>query len=88
MRWAKQDGRPYNVIEMDHTKFFDYKSTLDGRNWTKDIQGNSVQWTKIKELKVLAGEPNRLLYKYNLAEQDYKTIVTKTQTTRRGRTTK
>ncbi|CAD0199995.1 unnamed protein product [Chrysodeixis includens] len=27
-RWAKQEGKPYNVIEMKHTDFLNYKTLL------------------------------------------------------------
>lgn len=83
VRWAKQDGTPYNVIEMDHTNFSDYKSTLPGKNWTKNLNGEIVKWSKIKELKIIPSDPNKLLYKYNLADSEYMTITTKTNTRRR-----
>ncbi|XP_053614598.1 uncharacterized protein LOC128677637 [Plodia interpunctella] len=83
VRWAKQDGKPYNVVEMDHTKFLDYKSILASKNWAKNTNGEVVQWTKIKEVKVFPSDPNKLLYKYNLDESQYMTIVTRTNTRRR-----
>ncbi|KAL4703105.1 hypothetical protein ACJJTC_018142 [Scirpophaga incertulas] len=83
VRWAKEDGKPYTVVELNHTHFLDFKSTLSSKNWTKSLGGDIVQWTKIKEVKVLPSEPMKLHFKYNLDESQYKTIVTKTNTRRR-----
>ncbi|KAL4716988.1 hypothetical protein ACJJTC_001849 [Scirpophaga incertulas] len=70
-------------VELNHTHFLDFKSTLSSKNWTKSLGGDIVQWTKIKEVKVLPSEPMKLHFKYNLDESQYKTIVTKTNTRRR-----
>ncbi|KAL4706187.1 hypothetical protein ACJJTC_015055 [Scirpophaga incertulas] len=60
VRWAKEDGKPYTVVELNHTHFLDFKSTLSSKNWTKSLGGDIVQWTKIKEVKVLPSEPMKL----------------------------
>ncbi|KAL4705707.1 hypothetical protein ACJJTC_002138 [Scirpophaga incertulas] len=83
VRWAKEDGKPYTVVELNHTHFLDFKSTLSSKNGTKSLGGDIVQWTKIKEVKVLPSEPMKLHFKYNLDESQYKIIVTKTNTRRR-----
>ncbi|KAL4708107.1 hypothetical protein ACJJTC_009886 [Scirpophaga incertulas] len=53
VRWAKQGGKPYKVIEMTHSAFFEFRSLLTGRNWTKNIKGENVHFNKIKQVRVV-----------------------------------
>lgn len=85
VRWAKQDGKPYNVIEMKHTDFLNYKELLDGRNWSKNISGDVVKWNKIKEVRVCADNPFKIEYRYDLANSCAMTIAINTNTRRRQR---
>lgn len=43
VRWAEQDGNLYNVIEMDHSNLYDFKSTITSKKWSKNIRGDGVQ---------------------------------------------
>lgn len=85
VRWAKQDGKPYNVIEMKHTDFFDYKQLLTGRNWAKNINGAIVKWNKIKEVRISSQDPFKIEYRYDLADSNFMTIAITTNTRRRQR---
>ncbi|CAH2094046.1 unnamed protein product [Euphydryas editha] len=86
VRWAKQDGKPYNVIEMKHTDFYNFKHLLDGRNWSKNISGDVVKWNKIKEVRICAEDPFKIEYRYDLANSNAMTIAINTNTRRRQRT--
>ncbi|KAF9406799.1 hypothetical protein HW555_012938, partial [Spodoptera exigua] len=57
VRWAKKDGKPYNVIEMKHGDFYNYKDLLAGRNWSKNISGDVVKWNKVKEVRLICLQP-------------------------------
>ncbi|KAL4708557.1 hypothetical protein ACJJTC_014165 [Scirpophaga incertulas] len=83
VRWAKQDGKPYNVIEMTHSDFFEFRSLLTGRNWTKNIKGENVHWNKIKQVRVCAGDPFKIDYRYDLCHNSFDTIAVNTNTRRR-----
>lgn len=85
VRWAKQDGKPYNVVEMKHTDFFNFKELLNGRNWAKNINGDIVHWTKIKEVRVCAEDPFKIEYRYDLSNCNIMTIAVNTNTRRRQR---
>lgn len=80
VRWAKQDGKPYIVEEMD-THFYNFKSLLQG-NWNKSDNGDKVQWNKIKEVLVKSENPHKLYYKYDMASNDYYVLSVKKNTRR------
>ncbi|KAH9636251.1 hypothetical protein HF086_009447 [Spodoptera exigua] len=81
VRWAKQDGKPYIVEEMQYTNFSNFKLLLQG-NWIKSDNGDKVQWNKIKEVFVKSENPNKLYYKYDMASNDYNVLSVKKNTRR------
>lgn len=85
-RWATQDGKPYNVVEMKHHDFHNFKELLEGRNWSKNINRDTVHWNKIKEVRVCAEDPFKINYRYDLGNNDFLTIAINTNTRRRQKT--
>jgi hypothetical protein len=64
MRAAKKSGQAYRVHEMDTSSFFDFKQFVAATNWSKNCNGNSVNWLKVKAVKVERESPNILHYQY------------------------
>lgn len=87
VRWAKINGDPYEVIEMDHLIFFDFKSQINCRfnNWSVNIQGNKINWTKIKKVSVYSNDPNKLYYRLDInVSSDQLWMITNKNTRQRG----
>lgn len=80
VRWAKTDGEPYLVREMNGEEFYDIKSILCNKNWTKNSLNEKINWTKIREVKVNANQFDRIEYKYDLNENAKTIFVMRTGT--------
>ncbi|KAL4720988.1 hypothetical protein ACJJTC_014342 [Scirpophaga incertulas] len=61
IRWCKQDGKPYQVIEMQNEMFIDFKNFLSGPNWTVNTNGEKMFWSQIRQLLILPNEIMRLI---------------------------
>lgn len=85
IRWAKTSGEAYRVKEMALTDIFNYRPLLDGKNWTKNDDGEKVVWSKVKEVHITKNNYNVIKYKYELGAE-YKTITT-LKKSRRGKKT-
>ncbi|CAH0682478.1 unnamed protein product [Chilo suppressalis] len=85
IRWAKTTGEAYRVKEMALTDIFNYRSLLNGKNWTKNDDGEKVVWSKIKEVHITKENYNVIKYKYDLNEE-YDTMTT-LKKSRRGKKT-
>lgn len=69
IRWAKVTGAPYNVIDVSQNMVFDFKKMQGCTcfNWTKNVEGQKVPWSKIKQVRVSKHEPYILFYKLDLS---------------------
>lgn len=75
IRWAKQDGNPYIVKEMGTSDFFDFKTLLSGCNWKMNTDRERVFWSQIRQLEILPDESNKIDYKTNFCDHEFKTII-------------
>lgn len=77
IRWAKQTGEAYNVVEVTQDMIFDFKQMQNSSlyNWTKSECGDQVKWSKIKCVMVDYNTPFCLKYKYDLAEEATEYII-------------
>lgn len=86
VRWAKSSGEPYVVRNMSQENFFDFKSHVVDKAWSKNIEGHKVAWNNIREVMVNKSIPNQLLYKYDLNDANYGTVVVRSNTRRTNTT--
>ncbi|CAG4936711.1 unnamed protein product [Colias eurytheme] len=75
IRWAKQDDKPYNVVEMQTSEFIDFKKLLSGPNWVTNVKGDRVFWSQIRQLQVLPNETDRIYYKTDFCSHEYDSII-------------
>ncbi|KAJ4932480.1 hypothetical protein JOQ06_010901 [Pogonophryne albipinna] len=70
VRMARRN-RPYKVIELWHSDFLDFKSFSQHtvRNRTKDTEGQTVRWQKMKWLRHTKEYPKGIQFKYELSNQ-------------------
>ena len=84
---AKVTGRRYIVNEM--SDFFDFKSLALSNdlklNWERNVDGEKVKWSKIKEIEVSREDQNSLFYKYSHGDDEpEKKLVVMANCPRRG----
>lgn len=79
--WAKTTDKPYQVRDVTQEDVFDFKELLGNKNWTKNSTGQSVAWSKIRE--VVIEDSNNIFYKYSL-DDDAMTLVIGKKTRNRG----
>ena len=67
---AKVQGDPYTVLPLTHESFFDFKALARQtmQNTTKNTKKQTVQWLKIKCLRVTKDDRGNVHYKYRQAE--------------------
>lgn len=82
VRWAKSTENPYDIQNMTQNQFFDLKPHVNDKIWCKNTDGVKVSWNSVKEVFVDKSEPNKLLYKYNLTDVYYKTVLISSNTRR------
>ncbi|KAL4716554.1 hypothetical protein ACJJTC_010218 [Scirpophaga incertulas] len=82
VRWAKTTGVPYDVQNITQNKIFELKTHVNNRIWCKNTDGVKVSWNSVKEVFVDKSEPNKLLYKCDLRDIDYKTVLISSNTRR------
>lgn len=63
---------------------FDFKELLKNKNWTKDVANQKMSWNKIRE--VFVEESHKILYKYNL-DDDQNTLIIRKETRNRSEIT-
>lgn len=69
---AKVQGKKYNVKEMTQSDFFNFKLLVEeANNWERDVAGNKVSWSKIKQIAADPNYPGKLKFKYNFDEEEY-----------------
>ncbi|KAF3837648.1 hypothetical protein F7725_009416, partial [Dissostichus mawsoni] len=83
VRMARRN-RPYKVIELGHSDFLDFKSFSQHtvRNRTKDTEGQTVRWQKIKWLRYTKEDPKGIQFKYSLSDQPFQMLQVGKQETR------
>lgn len=74
VRWAKQNGPPYEVVEVDQEMIFDFKAWLRTKYWIKDTTLEKILWNKIREVKVSGSNPDIIEFKYDLFEENYRKL--------------
>jgi hypothetical protein len=89
VRWAKSEGDPYIVHEMQTKEFYNVKELLKNKNWINNTLNERVKWKLLREVKVSKEQFDRIEYKYEFS-QPSKTIVVlrcagRTNTQRFGR---
>ncbi|XP_060806098.1 uncharacterized protein LOC132902987 [Amyelois transitella] len=83
VRWAKVNGKPYNVIEVKQDMILDFKKSIAAKIWAKNVCNQKVTWNKIKEIMASPDNEGILSYKYSLSDiesqqiQCYKTRGTR-----------
>lgn len=70
VRWAKVNGNPYNVVEVNQNMIFDFKSNINNKNWTKNLNNEKIMWNKIKNIEVSPESYGLLDYKYSLGDNE------------------
>ena len=63
-------GKPYTVIPLTHESVLDFKEYAKSklRNTRTDLQGNRVNWLKIKWIRYEKSDPDALYFKYTMSE--------------------
>ncbi|CAG9793806.1 unnamed protein product [Diatraea saccharalis] len=79
-RWAKTEGEPYLVKNMEQEHFYNFKSTVNDKHWNKTVNKQKILWTKIKEVFVDKSDPNKLYFKYDLNQEFYECLVFRSET--------
>lgn len=74
--------KPYEVIELGHADFLDFKSLSQQtmRNKTKDSEVGSVRWQKIKWMRYTKENPRCIQFKYEMSEEFHVLEVGKQET--------
>lgn len=85
VRWAKSEGDPYVVKEITQEDIFDFKALLVNKNWIKNTKNEKVAWNSIREVKVSAGQNDRIEYKYDFDEEPKTIIVLRSGTRNKKR---
>ncbi|XDV43861.1 hypothetical protein PO909_012258 [Leuciscus waleckii] len=80
---------PYSVHELEHKDFLDFKSLSNHKlkNRTKDEEGQSVHWQKIKWFRYTKDEPKTIFFKYDFTAPTFRKLTVAQQATRGTRTT-
>lgn len=75
---------PYKVIELSHSDFLKFKSFSSHmvQNKTKDAEGETVCWQKIKWLRYTKEDPNVIQFKYELSDKAFTMLEVGKQETR------
>lgn len=62
---AKKTGHPYKVKQVQTTEIFDikYLTSIIGKNFTRNTEGENIKWSDIKILKVEKMYPTTIFYK-------------------------
>lgn len=87
IRNAKKTPPLYNVIEMDHDDFLDFKQFASVTNWTKNIQNEKLCLSKIREIRVYKEQNYKLFYKYEF-DENFKEIKIYDETRKRRKENK
>lgn len=82
---ARKSPSPYIVKRMTYQEFMDFKELSKKTivNRTRNSLGETVSWSKIKQLRFKKANPNLIQYKYDLSEDDFKQLIVRPA--RRGR---
>ncbi|XP_026733787.1 uncharacterized protein LOC113498078 [Trichoplusia ni] len=75
VRWSKNNDYPYEVKNMTQEHFYDFKSRVVDKVWSKNCRGQKVNWNNIKEVHVDCNDSNKLYYKYDLSAEMYDAIT-------------
>ncbi|XDV17714.1 hypothetical protein PO909_023534 [Leuciscus waleckii] len=81
---------PYSVHELEHKDFLDFKSLSNHilKNRTKDEEGQSVHWQKIKWFRYTKDEPKTIFFKYDFTAPTFRKLTVAQQATRGTRGTR
>lgn len=84
VRTAKTKKPFYKVVELNYDEFLNFKkfSSMVIKNRTKNENGDTVSWLKIKWLQYRKADPNRIFYKEMLSDPEFKSILVKKLITR------
>ena len=76
---------PYTVVPVKPWDIVDYKAIAkkDLKNVAIGINGQRVQWRKIKHFRFTKEDPNKIYFKYRFADEEFSII--KERPSRRGR---
>ncbi|MCG8049000.1 MAG: hypothetical protein N0E48_25925 [Candidatus Thiodiazotropha endolucinida] len=69
-------NKPYVVIPLRFNNFFDLKMHTQNnyKNFKTDVEGNKVNWLKVKVLKVSKEMPDEIHVKYEYHEKEFKRL--------------
>lgn len=76
-------GQPYTVHSLSWTDFLNFQDTsrtLRILSVRKDDNGESLDWTKFKELMVLKAQPNKIFFKIKHTNPVYRSITLSSRT--------
>lgn len=76
IRTAKSNGKPFAVSELTYDSFYDFKevSPKIGKNFSKNIQNESVKMNDISIIYVSKSDPGTFFYKTSYSDTSYKQI--------------
>jgi len=81
---ARKTGGKFDVAEMPKTAFLDFKVLLkEIVNRKVNMQGEKVEWMKIRWMRFRKDNPYKMMYKYTVDDDDFKEVSFEKQ--RKGR---
>lgn len=83
-RTAKTKQPFYNVIEMNHSDFLNFKhfSKTAVLNKRKCTDGSNLNWLKVKWIQYRKEQPNKIFFKERLHDSEFRSIEVKKASTR------
>ena len=66
---AKVTEPKYQVKQMTQNNFIDFKELIKGKNWLKDINGDKIYWSKIKEVNFSHEHPHSIFFRYSFEDE-------------------
>uniref|UniRef100_A0A6B2EIE4 DUF7869 domain-containing protein n=1 Tax=Phlebotomus kandelakii TaxID=1109342 RepID=A0A6B2EIE4_9DIPT len=75
----------YNVVEMDVPDFLDFRKIKNILSAKKNTAGETVRWTRIREVRVSSEDLDNFTYKYSFDEQPQMICLAASATQKKGR---
>lgn len=79
---AKKTGEPYTVLPLTHEAFYNFKMVAKNtmKNTKTNVIGETINWLKIKCLRVMEGDGDSVFYKYRMGDNFQRLKITGTNT--------
>lgn len=81
IRAARKRGRPYKVVELNHTSFFNIKNLLtNDKNFSKTIANEDVKFNDIKCYRITRENSDKMFLRMSYQEDKFQEIDTRKET--------